>query len=189
MLALTVLVALAIGNLPSQRQIEQERYAVYSAYITQGLTGESYSFRRADDLVLILDSTAESVERSPVNRIRMGLGTLFARSDRFQAVPWAHFLHLGLGRLFPHRLAPLFRIPAPYELISEEIAWSKDLYTRYPRSYGFLSFSPHCVRLNPNHRFLSVDHICGLGGGGEYVFMRKVDGRWLVESTYSTWIS
>jgi hypothetical protein len=67
--------------------------------------------------------------------------------------------------------------------------WAR-FYERYPKSSGILFFSE--VGFNDRHdqAFLYAGRTCGgLCGGGEYVLLRKVNGKWEIQKEHDLWVS
>jgi hypothetical protein len=67
--------------------------------------------------------------------------------------------------------------------------WTR-FYKRYPNSSGILFFSD--VGFNDRHdqAFLYAGKTCGgLCGAGEYVLLRKVNGKWEIQKEQALWVS
>jgi len=60
---------------------------------------------------------------------------------------------------------------------------------RLPRNLGYIAMSG--VGFNPSRTqaVFYIDHFCGLCGGGRYVLMEKVNGKWAIRDEHWTWIS
>jgi hypothetical protein len=76
---------------------------------------------------------------------------------------------------------------------SEEVAtygrdW-KHWDALFPKAAGYFALSHVGFNADCTQALLYVEHICGLCGHGGYVLMRKVDGRWTVETEAGTWVS
>jgi hypothetical protein len=54
---------------------------------------------------------------------------------------------------------------------------------------GFITLSS--IGFNPSRTqaVFYIGHFCGLCGGGGYVLMEKVNGKWKFRDMHSTWIS
>ena len=64
-----------------------------------------------------------------------------------------------------------------------------DFQTRFPNNLGYIAVSHVGLNLTKSEAIFYIDHFCGLCGGGGYVLMRKVNGRWRVADQHSTWVS
>ena len=88
-----------------------------------------------------------------------------------------------------------FRIPARCVLATEADlpeAWgggAHSYYEKFPHSYGYQTFSRVGFNRDFSEAVFYTEHLCGLCGEGEYVFMRKVNGEWRITSEASTWVS
>lgn len=103
----------------------------------------------------------------------------------------------------PWELQPLFTVPVPYVLITEEeleeissrargSAWDfwREFYKCYPDAFGILSFS----RVGFNQERNTALFYFGLQqasivGRGQMILMRHVDGAWHFRASYTLWIS
>jgi hypothetical protein len=84
-----------------------------------------------------------------------------------------------------------FDISAQYLLMTrtEALSYPFDSVQKYPGSYGYLIFSDIGLNADSTEALFYTEHICGLCGGGEYVLMQKIAGRWKVVGESYTWIS
>jgi hypothetical protein len=171
---------------PDADRVESEQYAVYSAYIEPNLTGESHDLGDRSGLVVIQENTIN----------RRGYGSLFSSTRHVKAnIPQLRgsvLFELFITNLLDERLERRFHLSAKYELgTQQEInLYPFEQFTRrFPDSYGYLTFSRVAFNRDLTKAFFYTEHICGLCGEGKYVFMRKVNGNWVVERTASTWIS
>jgi hypothetical protein len=193
LVAVLLLAHVALG--PNADRANSEQYAVYSAYIEPDLTGESHSLGSRDEVILILRNTIISdqfVNGSKAHQYRF----LFATAGHAKrAIPQLRrtvLLEFFLANLHTKRLETRFRLTAKYELLTQEEtrSYASTQFThRFPHSYGYLTFSRVAFNRDLTEAFFYTEHVCGLCGEGKYVFMRRLHGKWVVESTSSTWIS
>ncbi|SRR6266700_349112 len=180
---------------PNPRLADAEQYVVYSSYIQLGLTGESHALGNKRGPVVIHGTTIVSdrlANKSKPNQFRFVLGTAGHTNAVMSQLKPSVLLEFFVANLDDEKLERQFGLSATYELATEQ---EMDLYPseqfskRFPNSYGYLTFS----RIGFNHDLTEAlfytEHICGLCGEGKYVFMRKINGRWDVDGTASTWIS
>jgi hypothetical protein len=192
-----VLVLLSVGGLllhftfrPNPERAAREQYEVYSAYIEEGLTGDSHSFGSKGDLVVILNTTETASDELGLSRFRVLMGYPFSMRHHLPQLSVAMLYNFAVSNLRAHGLERRFKLSARYELIP----WAdlKDGIPhdqRFAGSYGYLSFSAIAFNRNFTEALFHADHLCGLCGGGEDVWMRKVNGAWIVEAQRSTWVS
>jgi hypothetical protein len=169
---------------PSPSNANTEQYAVYSAYIEHGLTGNSHDLGDKRGIVVIQASTTIS-SRS----------VLFSARHLREVIPELKrsvTFEFFLSNLRDRQLEKRFMIPTKYELATRQ---EIDLYAteqferRFPDNYGYLTFSRIGFNRNLTEAVFYTEHMCGLCGEGKYVFMRKVNGHWTTVREASTWIS
>jgi hypothetical protein len=184
--ALAAMAALLIGAywllFPNEAQVDAEQYAVYSAYIQAGLTGESHDLGSAKGPVIILGRTAGV--RSPM--VSTHVRSAIPQLSRLVAIDFA------IANRRQKKLEPRFSLTATYQLATKQEVdayGSEQFERRFAGNYGYLTFSRIGFNRDLTEAFFYTEHICGLCGEGKYVFMRRVNGRWLVEATSSTWVS
>ena len=67
--------------------------------------------------------------------------------------------------------------------------WAK-FYNKYPDSTGLLSFSKVGFNDRQDQAFVYMARSCGgLCGGGEYVLLNKVNGKWVISNEQELWVS
>jgi hypothetical protein len=166
-----------------------EQYAVYSAYIQDGLTGDSHSLGDRRGTVLIADYATMASELNGTQQLRFTVGSLLNLRRRTAPPSLSLILELALKNLRRHKLNSRFAISADYHLLDTVSLSSPNRYERFPRSYGYLTLSSVAFSFDLTEALFYTEHICGLCGGGEYVLMRKNDGRWSIVNRYSRWVS
>jgi len=174
---------------PSGARAEAEEYAVYSAYIRNGLTGRSHSLGSPRGTILILSHTTMSDTVEPKDwRAEFGAVVIARRDLResFRGLSrWAVYDFI-LKNLFRKELSNHFDIPAHSVLLP---AIGLEDARVFPDSYGHLTFSRIGFNRNLTEAVFYTEHLCGLCGAGQYVYMRKINGRWTVPLTRGTWVS
>jgi len=181
------LAVLLVGKSLSARA---EQYSVYSAYIQDGLTGDSHSLGDRRGTVLIADHATMVSELNPSEQLRFTVASLLNLRRRTAPPPLSLILKLFFKNLQRHKLDTRFTISADYQLVDTVSLSSLNVYERFPRSYGHLTLSSVAFSFDQTEALFYTEHICGLCGGGEYVLMRKEnDGKWSIANRYSTWVS
>jgi hypothetical protein len=65
-----------------------------------------------------------------------------------------------------------------------------EFYKRYPDSSGLISFSDIGFNKQHTEAFVYAARSCGgLCGGGDYVWLAKVDGHWIIKKQQGLWVS
>jgi hypothetical protein len=113
---------------------------------------------------------------------------------RLPALPFGIYARYLLGSLRPQSIRNALPSSGSYRLATaEEVASYAEVGDRwhklFPHSAGYFVFSVVGLGHDGTQALLHVDYICGLCVGGTDVFLRKVNGKWLVEAEASTWIS
>jgi len=168
---------------------DAEQYAVYSAFIQYGLAGESHSKGDRNGPLLILEQTTMASDLSYIQGISNAFFSLLQLQRRPKAPPLFQICALFLKNLRRHELGRRFAISADYQLIGAVDLSLLAIYQQYPRSHGFLTFSPVAFSFDEKEALFYTEHICGLCGGGQYVLLRKIGSEWSVAKSYGTWIS
>lgn len=190
--------ALYLYGRPNPSLAENENYAVYSAYITQGLTGDSHDLGSRDGLVVIRERTTVSDLIVPKNKLsewRFLAATLPHALRNLSPRSCWPIVNLVAANLGSEQLQPRFTIPAQYKLANDADMALHDeddgrpLMQRFPKSYGYLTFTRIGFNRDLTEALFYTEHICGLCGGGQYMYMRKVNGKWIVQEKSGTWIS
>jgi hypothetical protein len=180
---------------PNPDQAESEQYVVYSAYIEPNLTGESHDLGSRSGLIVIDANPIFSdqfLNKSKFNQYRFLLGTASHAKARIPQLRRSVLFEFFIANLRDEPLERRFLFSAKYELATKQetnLYPSEQFLRRFPRSYGYLTFSRVAFNRDLTEAFFYTEHLCGLCGEGKYVFMRKVNGNWVVERTASSWIS
>jgi hypothetical protein len=177
--ALTFVIAAGLLRLQSNRT-RSEKYMVYSAYVNSRLTGESHDLGSPKRLSVIVGTT-----------IAPGISLLGDAKRRLPGTRPSTLVAFLLSNLWDKSLTREFDISARYLLITktEALSYPFDSIQKYPSSYGYLIFSDIGLNADSTEALFYTEHICGLCGGGEYVLMQKIAGRWKVVGESYTWIS
>lgn len=195
--AIAVLTALVVhlSLRPSSEAADAEQYAVLSAYIESGLTGYSHDLGSHEGLVVIAARTTFSEPIVNSNKFKQYRSLVLSTGHAKAAI---HQLSRSLvfefwvTNLWDVVLEPKFRLPARYELATEhemELYPYEGFSSRFPNSYGALTFSRVAFNSELTQAFFYTEHLCGLCGEGKFVYMRKITGKWVVADTAGTWIS
>jgi hypothetical protein len=178
----------------AQNSAEME-YSVYSAYIDSGSTGESHSLGSKNELTVILNETRVFGQDVSPNWFTAMRATIFGLTEvnrtKEQTEPTTR-RHYTAANLWPETLARRFSIQARYVLAQPaELAdfYTREGQARFPGNYGYLTFSRVGFNDDFSEAVFYMEHVCGLCGGGRFVVMRRVSGRWIVANEAWTWIS
>jgi hypothetical protein len=193
--ALAFGIALYLYGRPDRARAESEQYKVLSDYISAGLTDKSHDLGSDHGLVVILGRTTVTnmlVKRNRLNEYR----ALIARLPHARRVlplnsQWP-IINLLIANIWPDRLMERFALPVRYVLATEAetaLYGTSAFEQRFPGNYGYLTFTRVGFNRNLTEAVFYTEHVCGLCGGGQYVCMRKLNGRWVVQGTAGTWIS
>jgi len=175
----------AAGWAERERNAEEE-YAVYSAYLSEGLLNDAHDWSVGGPVqVVVRDTTTAGANL----RLRwLYVLDCRVRFDRLQTSTRVNYL---VRNLFQTRILPKFVLPsrATVALTSKPDYGSPEFQKKFPHNLGFIALSG--VGFNPTRTqaVFYIDHFCGLCGGGRYVLMVKVKGAWLVRDEHYTWIS
>ena len=166
----------------SDARTRSEQYAVYSAYLNQGLRENDHDFGDGRGILVILDHT--------VRPSCCGSNVLPRVSSEMRR-------NLFLRNLTSIHFERRFILPTEYKLVSSDklVAETLDLAELSPEERkrtigGYITFT----RISFDHtRTLALfytEHLaCGLCGGGNLVLMQKQGGQWRVIDEYSPWVS
>lgn len=176
---------------PDPKLATAEQYSVLSDYISMGLTGESHDLGSRSGLVVVLKRTTVTnllVSKNRLSEYRMLVTTLpFARHRLGLTSSWPIF-SLLVRNIRSEQLEERMTIPAQYALATDaEIA--NGFPQRFPRNYGYLTFTRAGFNRDLTEAVFYTEHICGLCGEGKYVHMRKIDGKWVIQAESGTWVS
>lgn len=163
--------------------LETEEYAVYSIVIAELVGNPDQLVLRAytsldmlgDDPDSISEYISENIPQIDENLIR-GFIDVNRGEDRLQD-------HFDLGSEI------VFIDQDEYLQIFTEGSWD-EFYARYPGSNGIVTVSRIAFDSDFEHALIYLGHSFDfLGGVGQYVYLSKVDGIWMVEKAIMAWIS
>jgi hypothetical protein len=194
-LGLVVLFAAHLALRPNPELAASEQYHVMSAYIEPNLTGESHDLGNRNGLVVIDERARFSEQLINSNKFKQYV-SLVASTDhakaKIQQLRPSLIFEFWLANLHDVTLQRRFQLAARYEVATAQemkLYPSEAFFTRFPSSYGALTFSPIAFNRDLTEAFFYTEHLCGLCGEGKFVYMRKTGGKWVVAGTSSTWIS
>ena len=166
-LVTVTVVLVALGWVERERN-KGEEYAVYSAYLSEGLLNDPHDWSTGGPIqVVIRDTTI------PGGNLRFRLFYLFDRRVRFRelhTLTWASYL---LRNLFQTRIQARFALPrrAIVCLTADSDYFSQEFQAKFPRNMGVVAFSGVGFNRSRSQAVFYIDHFCGLCGGGRYVLM------------------
>jgi hypothetical protein len=182
---------LAVAGWTERERNADEEYAVYSAYLSEGLLNDAHDWSVGGPVQVVI----QDVTTVGGNLRLRALYVLDGRVhfDQLQTSTRASYL---LRNLFQTRIRPKFVLPsrataalASQSDIQSHFYGSPEFQKKFPHNLGFITLSG--VGFNPTRTqaVFYIDHFCGLCGGGRYVLMEKINGSWRVLDEHSTWIS
>ena len=177
---------------PNRTKVEAEQYAVLSAYVQPGLTGDSHDLGSPRGTLIILEQTTFSDQAIPKGKFRDYVslfGAALVRRKSLSTLTLANFL---ISNLSDYKFEKKFAISANYILASKEQTqtWpSAEFGSMFPDNYGYLTFSRIGFNSKLTEAYFYTEHLCGLCGDGKFVRMQKIDGKWVVVEESGTWIS
>ena len=169
-----------------QERNKREEYAVYSAYLSEGLLNDAHDWSTGGPIqVVIADRTISG------SNLRLRLFYLFDGRVRFSelhTLTWASYL---VRNLFQTRIQAEFALPrrASVCLTSDSDYFSAEFRRKFPRNMGLVVFSGVGFNASQSQAVFYINHFCGLCGGGRYVLMEEVGGVWHVRTEHYLWIS
>ena len=180
-IGLFVLAAYAYHHL-REREAQAQQYAIYSAYLTQGLLQNAHELGSPTCQLSLLDHTVP--RRAPFT------------PDALQNIPSQLRHELDLNTLHPHYFDATFDLPHPYKLISakDEDYLDPDMgineEERRIGCGGFITFTRIAFDRSLTTALFYTEHLhCGLCGGGAFILMQKKDGHWTIANQFGTWSS
>jgi len=175
-----------VGHWVERTRNASEEYAVYSAYLSQGISEDAHDW--SVDVPIDVVVTDRTKVGGNLRWWRLYALDFRRKFDHVSAVTNYSFV---IRNLFRTTVTDHFQLPrrASVAIASESEVESPDFYKRHLRAIGYVTVSG--VGFNGNHTqaMFYIDHFCGLCGGGRYVLMNKVSGRWRVADEHYTWIS
>jgi hypothetical protein len=174
-----------------------EQYVVLSAYIEPNLTGDSHDLGSRRGLVVIDGRTTFSEQFVNSNKFKQYVFLLASTGHVRATIPQLRrslVFEFWATNLRDTPLERRFQLSARYDVATEQemrlyLSPSQGFDARFPANYGVLTFSRVAFNRDLTEAFFYTEHLCGMCGEGKFVFMRKAGGKWVVDSTASTWIS
>ena len=166
------------------KRAQSEQYAVYAAYITSRLTGESHSLGGRENLIVI--QAVSKFTNYPF--LLRGV----SRDRRLRRIRPSTLLSFALANIRNETFRSRFVVPARYALASPQEVQKFDargFSSRFPHNYGYITLSRIGFSSGFKQAAFYTEHICGLCGNGEFVLMQKVNGHWVVQEESYTWVS
>ena len=164
----------------SDAHAQQEQYAVYSAYLSQGLLANDHDFGDGHGLLVILDHSVRpmSAHVFPQASAKMN------RDLRLHMLRTIHFERK-------------FSLPTPYKLVfSNKLIEDSGIVAELTPAEAKASFGGYITlsRVSFDNTgtlaLFYVAHVaCSLCGGANLVLMQKQQGQWKVIDDYSPWQS
>jgi hypothetical protein len=186
-----MVVALIACSWIELRRGATEEYAVYSAYLSEGLLNDAHDWSAGGPVRVVIEDTT-------IVRGDLIFGLLYAvdnraRFENEQKSTRASYL---VRNLLHTRISSKFVLPnfADVALVShskiQSLSYgSSEFQKEFPHNMGYITLSGVGFNLSHTQGVFFIDHFCGLCGGGRYVLMEKVNSSWLVRDEHWTWIS
>ena len=164
----------------------QEEYAVYSAYLSEGILNDAHDWSVGPSIQVVIEDS----KRVGANLRLWWVYPFDSRVafDQLQKTTHASFV---VSNLFQTRMKPNIHLPrrAKPILASESEIRSADFQKKFPNNLGYIVLSAVGFNRDQTQAVFYIDHFCGLCGGGRYVLMEKSNGTWQVRDERYTWIS
>ncbi len=186
----SVAVLAAAGWAERERNADEE-YAVYSAYLSEGLLNDAHDWSVGGPVQVVVKDRTIAGGNLRLRALYVMDGRV--QFDQLHTSTRASYL---VRNLFQTRILPKFVLPrratvalATQSDIQSDSYGSIEFQKRFPHNLGFITLSG--VGFNPTRTqaLFYIDHFCGLCGGGRYVLMEKVNGSWRVLDEHYTWVS
>jgi hypothetical protein len=186
----SVAVLAAAGWAERERNADEE-YAVYSAYLSEGLLNDAHDWSVGGPVQVVVKDRTIAGGNLRLRALYVMDGRV--QFDQLHTSTRANYL---VRNLFQTRILPKFVLPrratvalATQSDIQSDSYGSIEFQKRFPHNLGFITLSG--VGFNPTRTqaLFYIDHFCGLCGGGRYVLMEKVNGSWRVLDEHYTWVS
>jgi hypothetical protein len=178
--------ALAAAGWAERERNADEEYAVYSAYLSEGLLNDAHDWSVGGPVQVVVKDTTTSGAN-----LRLRAFYVLDGRVHFDQLHTSTRVSYLVRNLFQTRILPKFVLPsrATVAFASQSDYGSPEFQKRFPHNLGFIVLSG--VGFNParTQAVFYIDHFCGLCGGGRYVLMEKVNGAWLVRDEHYTWSS
>lgn len=181
------LLAVLVELRPNSARADAEQYLVFSDYLSQGLTGESHSLGDRAGMVVIDGSTRGGWRRS-----LFLIATFSHARQNSRLSSLVPLVNLLTSNVRSEKFQRSLVLPARYELMTESESTLypyEAFWKRFPGNYGYHTFTRIGFNRDLTEAVFYTEHICGLCGEGEYVYMRKQNGKWMVIGTAFTWVS
>lgn len=170
---------------------------VWAAYLNQEISSQSTQFDRPlpPPQIVIQDHTQQAYRHAVLAMVWPAAVLSRQRpTSRLPALQASTYIHYLLGNLRPHPVRQNLALSAQYRLADAgAVATYGQDWARwealFPGNSGYFVLSTVGFNSDQTQALLHVDHICGLCGHGGYVLLRKVNGRWVIETEASSWVS
>jgi len=191
LVSMTLVAVLAVSSWAERKRNANEEYAVYSAYLSEGILNDAHDWSVGGPIQVVVNDRTRAGGTSrhwPLNLLDRRID--FERLDRSTRASYL------IRNLFPSRLESNFSLPCRAKVVlasQSKIDFlsygSYEFQKEFPHNMGYVTLSG--VGFNSAHTqgVFYIDHFCGLCGGGQYVLMEKVNGSWHVVDEHSTWSS
>ena len=182
---------LVVAGLAEQQRGADEEYAVYSAYLSEGLLNDAHDWSVGGPVQVVVRDTTKVGGNLRFRALYVLDGR--ARFDQLHTSTRASYL---VRNLFQTRILPKFVLPsravvalASQSDLQSHVYGSPEFQRKFPHNLGFITLAGVGFNSLRTQAVFYIDHFCGLCGGGRYVLMEKVNGSWRVRGEHYTWIS
>jgi hypothetical protein len=181
----TIAVLVTAGWAERERNADEE-YAVYSAYLSEGLLNDAHDWSVGGPVKVVVRNTTKAGGNLRLRALYMLDGRV-----HFDQLYTSTRISYFVRNLFQTRILPRFVLPsrAIVALASQSDYGSPEFQKEFPHNLGLIVLSGVGFNLTRTQAVFYIDHFCGLCGGGRYVLMEKINGSWRVRGERYTWIS
>ena len=186
LLLMIAVAVLAAAGWTERERNEDEEYAVYSAYLSEGLLNDAHDWSVGGPVQVVVTDTTKAG-----GNLRFRVLSLLDRRMRFQQLQASTRASYFVRNLFSTRILARFVLPSRATVVftSQSDYGSPEFQEKFPHNLGLIALSGAGFNLSHTQAVFYIDHFCGLCGGGRYVLMEKANGVWRVQDEHYTWIS
>lgn len=185
-LLITAAAVLATFGWVERERSKEEEYAVYSAYLSDGLLNDVHDWSVGGPIQVVISDTTIAG-----GNLRFPLTYLLDGRVSFSELHFSTRMSYLVRNLLRTRIQREFALPkrATVCLTRDSDYASPEFQRKFPRNMGLVVLSGVGFNPSKSQAVFYINHFCGLCGGGRYVLMEKVAGVWQVRDEHYVWIS
>jgi hypothetical protein len=182
----TAVAVLAVAEFAERVRCADEEYAVYSAYLSDGLSNDAHDWSAGGPVRVVVKNTTSVGEH-----FRIEAFYVFDSRVSFDQLDRSTRASYLVRNVFPTQVLAKILLPrfATLAFTSKSNYFSAEFQKEFPDNQGLTVLSGVGFNRTRTQAVFYIDHFCGFCGGGRYVLMAKIDGAWHVKDEHWTWIS